>query len=682
MPLTKDIFSDKFQRILKVKVVANAGDPGIDATIADAEAQSKYVICEHMEVNIAPGPHAPDVVKYCIVKRPQELWINVAAGVRSDFYGNEDDSIGRIVPAYSVGDILQVGSTTGGEMLSDIGIPAIVTYTSPTGGTVTFDRINLNDINVAGRTRGGTCIPAVAVSPNAFPSAYDKQYTYAPFMRGATGSTGDTGYTGPAGSAANTGATGDTGDRGQTGWTGYTGYTGPTGPTGYTGYSGPTGYTGYTGGDSEVTGPTGYTGAAGEDGAKGDQGNAGVQGAKGDTGDKGDQGSVGYTGYTGPKGDTGGTVTTTPGASLVPSTDTVNLGSPLTPFKEIYVHPHSIYIGSGVFSMVKGGDWGGSDGSGVSGFMQLTGSGVSGLALDHIVPHTSGYSTSMPSIGMSDQTWPKLYAESGYFNSGSGIQLGSHGGFSTSGQGVNTHLMFGSKWIKLHETGSFLGRDGHCIEDEGVSITQREILNFKGDNVTVTDDPSSSKTLVTISNMGSTGPTGYTGDAGSATNTGATGYSGYTGYTGYTGYGDTGYTGYTGYTGEDGNDGSATNTGATGYTGYTGYTGPLNQASIYYHPDNETNGANIIINFNNQPLQVLNTTQDINIDVSNNNVGKAATLRLYASGDAGIGMTFDSDIIFVGEKPISLADDKYALLSLTCFGSTKNTIIASYSPQD
>ena len=78
---------------------------------------------------------------------------------------------------------------------------------------------------------------------------------------------------------------------------------------------------------------------------------------------------------------------------------------------------------------------------------------------------------------------------------------------------------------------------------------------------------------------------------------------------------------------------------------------------------------------------MLNSTESIDVYVSNNDVGKAATLRLYASG-SDVGLDFDGNIIFVGEKPTALANSKYALLSLTCFGPTKDTIIASYAPED
>ena len=47
------------------------------------------------------------------------------------------------------------------------------------------------------------------------------------------------------------------------------------------------------------------------------------------------------------------------------------------------------------------------------------------------------------------------------------------------------------------------------IEDEGIPLVERTVLNFVGDNVTVTDDPISGKTIVTINASG--GDTEITG---------------------------------------------------------------------------------------------------------------------------------------------------------------------------
>jgi hypothetical protein len=58
------------------------------------------------------------------------------------------------------------------------------------------------------------------------------------------------------------------------------------------------------------------------------------------------------------------------------------------------------------------------------------------------------------------------------------------------------------------------------IEDEGIPLVERTVLNFVGDNVTVTDDPISGKTIVTINASG--GDTEITGGTTNATTGGTT----------------------------------------------------------------------------------------------------------------------------------------------------------------
>jgi hypothetical protein len=102
---------------------------------------------------------------------------------------------------------------------------------------------------------------------------------------------------------------------------------------------------------------------------------------------------------------------------------------------------------------------------------------------------------------------------------------------------------------------------------------------------------------------------------------------------------------------------------------------------VYYHPTHTNSSETLALNFNNQPLQLLNSTADLTLDVTNYGVGKAATLRLYSSG-VSHGLSFNSSIVFVGEKPSAIPKNKYALLSFTCYGNAKGSVIASYALQD
>ena len=55
-----------------------------------------------------------------------------------------------------------------------------------------------------------------------------------------------------------------------------------------------------------------------------------------------------------------------------------------------------------------------------------------------------------------------------------------------------------SKAIVVAPTDSELVSTAHIIQDEGISLNQREKLNFVGAGVTVTDDSGNNATVVTI----------------------------------------------------------------------------------------------------------------------------------------------------------------------------------------
>ena len=244
---------------------------------------------------------------------------------------------------------------------------------------------------------------------------------------------------------------------------------------------------------------------------------------------------------------------------------------------------------------------------------------------------------------------------------------------------------------------------------------------------------------------GPTGPAGSNGSNGSDGAAGATGPSGATGEatlvatgpldpgaaqvvrepleaTGATGA--AGATGPTGPAGSNGSNGSNGSAGATGPTGPAGSDGTGAVTAINNATANElvTIGATTTeldaeanLTFDGSKLTLagnLHTsvhdygggsdTNDVNIDldedalqkadfgsgnanvdtaVANKGAGKSVLIKLTAHTSDNT-FVWNSSWIFIGEKPASIAANKTALLSITCFGTSETDVICSYAVQD
>jgi hypothetical protein len=119
-------------------------------------------------------------------------------------------------------------------------------------------------------------------------------------------------------------------------------------------------------------------------------------------------------------------------------------------------------------------------------------------------------------------------------------------------------------------------------------------------------------------------------------------------------------------------------TGLTVDSGSLSITGNLHTA---VHDHGTT--ADINVDFNEDALQkaLLNGNVAIDTAAANKGAGKSIVIKILCDGTAR-NFTWNSSWVFIGEKPTSIAVNKTALLSMTCFGTNETDVICSYAVQD
>jgi hypothetical protein len=104
--------------------------------------------------------------------------------------------------------------------------------------------------------------------------------------------------------------------------------------------------------------------------------------------------------------------------------------------------------------------------------------------------------------------WGSEAAVSGLHNSLDGIQGGSPDDYYHITQVQYSGLVGGEETsLHSHAAVAVSGANGHIIQEEGVSVTQRSKLNFVGEGVLVLDDEANDTTIVTISGTTVSGTT-------------------------------------------------------------------------------------------------------------------------------------------------------------------------------
>lgn len=166
--------------------------------------------------------------------------------------------------------------------------------------------------------------------------------------------------------------------------------------------------------------------------------------------------------------------------------------------------------------------------------------------------------------------------------------------------------------------------------------------------------------------VGPQGPTGLQGATGESGSAGATGIAG-----------AAGAAGAIGPQGPAGSNGAAGATGATGPTGPqgpTGLTGPAGPAPTH---STLTYAATVNIDFDSDDYRSLALTGNVTFTTSNRAAPKSVTIKILADGSIR-SFTFPSWIFVGAAAPASIAANKTAVLSVTCFGTTDALIVATY----
>ena len=93
--------------------------------------------------------------------------------------------------------------------------------------------------------------------------------------------------------------------------------------------------------------------------------------------------------------------------------------------------------------------------------------------------------------------------------------------------------------------------------------------------------------------------------------------------------------------------------------------------------------SDVDVYFDEDALQkvTLNGNVDFSTAAANKDAGKSIVVKILCDSTDRT-FTWNSSWVFIGEKPTSIAANKTALLSMTCFGTNESDIICSYAVQD
>ena len=93
--------------------------------------------------------------------------------------------------------------------------------------------------------------------------------------------------------------------------------------------------------------------------------------------------------------------------------------------------------------------------------------------------------------------------------------------------------------------------------------------------------------------------------------------------------------------------------------------------------------GNIDVDFDQDSLQkvTLNAVANLETAAANKGAGKSIVIKILCDSSARA-FSWNSSWVFIGEKPDSIAANKTALLSMTCFGTNETDVICSYAVQN
>jgi hypothetical protein len=109
-----------------------------------------------------------------------------------------------------------------------------------------------------------------------------------------------------------------------------------------------------------------------------------------------------------------------------------------------------------------------------------------------------------------------------------------------------------------------------------------------------------------------------------------------------------------------------------GPTGATGPEGSYSHSVLTY-------SATTNIDFDGDDYRSLTLAGNVTFTTSNRGAPKSITIRIIGDGSLRT-LTFPAGWTFLGDgAPVSLAANKDAVLSVTCFGSADSDIVAAYA---
>jgi len=98
-------------------------------------------------------------------------------------------------------------------------------------------------------------------------------------------------------------------------------------------------------------------------------------------------------------------------------------------------------------------------------------------------------------------------------------------------------------------------------------------------------------------------------------------------------------------------------------------------------PGTLTYGSTVTVDFDTTEILTVTLTGNIDFNATSNKAsGRHKTIRIVGDGSSRT-LAFHADWKFVGTKPTSLAANKVAILTLTCFGTNDSDIVAGYAVQ-
>lgn len=109
-------------------------------------------------------------------------------------------------------------------------------------------------------------------------------------------------------------------------------------------------------------------------------------------------------------------------------------------------------------------------------------------------------------------------------------------------------------------------------------------------------------------------------------------------------------------------------------------TGRKKFTNIEYNQLNSADGG--VLDFAGRNLENKTIVGHLTFTTLNKNTGRTKTVKIKNNSSVARIFTFPSEWVFIGRKPSELAAGKVGVLSLMCFGTGENDVVASYAAEE